>query len=203
MREKTIKLYEFDELSDEAKEKAIENAQSSFDYLSHDDNKAVIEWFKKTFPVNIKNWEYGGYRGSQITWEFYADQDIDELSGWRLATYFWNNHKTDLYKGKYYSTSGYYDENKKYHYKFRYSNIILTENCPTGLWLGYEILKPIFDFMKNPNDSTFWDIMNDCLHEWVFACDKDVEGFYSDENIAELLSINNYEFDENGKIQWN
>ena len=63
-----------------------------------------------------------------------------------------------------------------------------------------EILAPIFDFMRKPNNNTsFKDLLNDCFEAWVTACNNDIDSQNSDEYISENLESNDYEYTEDGE----
>jgi hypothetical protein len=49
MRTETIKIYKFEELSDEAQKKAVEDVQNDEHYLSYDWWDGVYEWFKDKY----------------------------------------------------------------------------------------------------------------------------------------------------------
>jgi hypothetical protein len=66
MRTETISLYQFHELNDEAKEKALEWLREAYEYPWFDDAMASIKAFADTFGVSLKNWEIGFYRPSFI-----------------------------------------------------------------------------------------------------------------------------------------
>jgi hypothetical protein len=71
----------------------------------------------------------------------------------------------------------------------------------TGYCIDYDILKPLYDFIKTPNDSeTLEDILYDCLQSWVYACQDDYETQRSFEYVSEFLDANNFEFTENGEL---
>lgn len=209
METKTINIFTFDELTEEAKEKAIEKFRSNDDYFWDDDNRKVLDEFEKNFPVNIGTWEYGYHKYINFTMEsFENDEQVLEFTGQRLATWLWNNYKDVLYKGKYYSKGNYTYVNPenvndyKYEYKQRYSRVLLEENCLTGYCVGYDILKPLHDFIKKPNNSdTFESLLNDCLESWLDSCHKDYEYSQSDEAITETIEANEYYFDEEGELQ--
>jgi hypothetical protein len=193
----TTDVYTFAELSEESKEKAIENYRNKgYEPDWQSENIDTLNKFAEIFPVKIKNWEYGSYRGDGVSFEFTADSDIEELTGQRLATYLWNNYKSYLYKGKYYSIH----KNGKYY--SRHSKIQLEHSCVlTGYCMDDDILQPIYDFMSKPDKRTdFKELMADCFHAWIKACNEDIEYQNSDEHIKEELEINNYEFTENGEI---
>lgn len=61
MRTETIGLYKFDELSDEAKEVAVNwwlKCEAS-DYVWDRNNRETLKQFEEIFPVKVTNWEYG------------------------------------------------------------------------------------------------------------------------------------------------
>lgn len=202
MRIKEIKIYQFDELSESAKEKAINNHR---EFIANDrnwnnENVDTLNAFEKIFPIKIKSWEYG-YK-NYVSWTFCLEEDIENLTGWRLVRYLWSNYKTNIFKGKYYSTQGTYNENGKYCYKSRHSRINLDNCCVlTGYYMDDIILKDIYEYMKKPDERIFYDLLNDCLYNWVYACRDEYEYQMSDEAIIESIKANEYEFDENGNLE--
>ena len=195
---KTINVYEFNELNDAAKEHALSKYQSSNDYPWNDENSDVLNAFEKIFPIKVTDYEYG-YR-NDISFEFTGHGEIEGMAGIRLMKYIYNNFYNEFTQGKYYSTQGYYDENKKYHYKFKHSKI-QRNNHLTGYYIEEDILKPIIDFLKEPNDNIdFNDLMNSCLYAWVHACDNDYQNTLTMEYYEEHAMANEYEFNEDGNM---
>jgi hypothetical protein len=203
MRTEKIKIYKFNELSDEAKEKAIEDYRNQDHYFFGSDNEASLKAFENIFPIKIRDWSYGGNRGDGIKYTLKCDDTIAGLSGQRLATYIWNNYR-EIYKGKYYSSkmipTG-RDTPPMYNYKFRYSKCTLeTGYNLTGYCADSYLLDTIFDFMNKPTDRTFEELMNDCLNEWISQCTKDIEYNNSEECIENNFEDNEYEFYETGEM---
>jgi hypothetical protein len=183
-------VYKFDELSGDAKEKALEWARET-DYPWLDENKNSLDEFEKIFPVSVGRWEYGGCCWSYINFSMTCEDEISELSGLRLAKYLWNNYSDELYTRKRYSKGA----------KFRYSRIILEADCVlTGYYMDEVILEPIYDFLKKPDGRTFQRLMKDCLDSWVSACNKDFEAYYDNESMEDFIRANEYEFDESGRF---
>lgn len=182
-------VYTYEELSDSAKEKALYEGRSTLDYSWADENKETLEAFCRIFPVKVRDWEYGGY-GRHISHYLTCDDDIAGLSGLRLHKYLWNNFRSSLFKGKYYSKAG----------KSRHSRIILEACCVlTGYCVDDDILQPVYDFLKKPNNrTTFEDLMGDCLEAWLSSCDADFEAYFSEESMADIFAANDYEFYEDG-----
>lgn len=103
MRTITTTVYQFSELSDKAKENAIEKYRNSDrEYFWLEENRETMEKFAELFPIKVTNWSYGG-RGEGVSFTSSMDGAVEELTGQRLATYLWNNYKKDLFNGKFYS----------------------------------------------------------------------------------------------------
>lgn len=204
MRTVRTKVYKFNELSDEAKQYAIEKRRENQEYFWGGENRNTLEAFERVFPVNITDWSYGG-RGEGVSFTFTESDEVEELTGHRLATYIWNNHFHDLFKRKWYSKS--WDAKKRVldpskGKTERYSKIIFEHSCVlTGYCIDEDILKPIYDFLKKPDNNTnFRDLLESCFDAWVKACNEDIEYQNSDEYIAEELESNDFEFTKEGRI---
>lgn len=200
-RQKQVTVFTVAELSDQARERAYVEWLGSQPYSWGSENEAVIKKFAEVFPVTIRDWSYGERGRDYIKWSFIGDDEIRALTGQRLATYLWNSYRTDLFKGKYYSTSkGYVDG--KHVYKSRRSKIKLETDCVlTGYAIDNEILQPIYDFMKQPNSHTdFEDLMGECLEAWVTACTSDFEDSITMEQFEDMCEANEWEFYENGRM---
>ena len=63
------------------------------------------------------------------------------------------------------------------------------------------ILNPILDFIAKPDkQSTFEDLLDDCLQNWIFDCNADYEHAYSDEAITDMIQANDYKFTKDGEM---
>lgn len=178
MREQTITIYKFDELSDEAKESAIEayrEIESSTGHAWGDDYVATLAAFRDALDLfDIDSWEYGGGRGNDHVTISWHDSAIMELEGVRLWKYLNNNYPQLA------STDGY----------------SLTGFCADG-----DILGPLTYFMKHPNQhTTFEDLVQDCTDAWVTSATADYEYQFSDEAITETIEANEYEFYDDGTL---
>ena len=207
MRTIEVKLYSFDELSEEAKEKAISyfrDSESSDPYFIQDANK-TFERFADIFSIHWRNIEYREpYRNE---YDIKLNDDILHLTGQRLATYIWNNYKRDLFKGKYYSLWSKKDVSFKHHknghpvLKTRYSKIFLSNSCVlTGVCYDEDILTPIYEFLDNPLDIDFETLLNDCIYSLCHSVESEIEYRLSDEAIIETIQDNEYEFTEDGEL---
>ena len=210
MRTKTIKIYKYSELSDKAKEKALEDKRGNQEYHHADENEASMRKFESIFPINVKDYQYGGVQ-KWITHEFTEEESIGELYGIRLLAYLQNNYHREIFKGKYYSLWSKKDQNPHYtekghapwgKLKSRHSKIMLGhDGCPfTGYYTDFSILKPIYDFIDKPDNTTFKELMGECLDNWIADCEKDYEYTYEDEYLEEEIEANDYEFLETGEL---
>jgi nuclear transport factor 2 (NTF2) superfamily protein len=189
MKTKTINVYEFKELSEEAKQRALDKCRQTEDFWSGE-NGDTLKAFCELFSCRISR---NGieYRGSV------------EVTGQRLATYIYNTYKSSIYKPKQYWICEGRPNTVGANSKHRNSNIFLDEfGCVfTGFYMDNEILAPIFDFMRKPDKhKEYQELMNDCYHAYEVAVEKDWEYQVSDENTIESIKANNYEFDEEGNL---
>jgi RecG-like helicase len=206
-----VKLYKFEELSEEAKEKAIEKWRSSeTEYHHGEEYRDTLKEFEKSFPVKVTDWEISPWSYSYVKFDFTSDEDIGELSGIRLMKYLWNNHRRDLYKGKWYQVHSrekishprIRSEKLKdgYHNSYR-SAITLTNSCVlTGWCVDEDILEPIYKFLESPDNRTFESLLEECLESWRIAWEKEMEYESSDEYISETIIANEYDFTEDGEM---
>ncbi|WP_434644347.1 hypothetical protein PQ692_14900 (plasmid) [Thermoanaerobacterium thermosaccharolyticum] len=192
MRTITVNIYKIDELSRNAQRKAYENWLEKGEYPWHDDNVRTLHAFEKIFPIKIKGFEYGyeyGEGRNYIYFNFIEDENIENLSGIRLLKYLYNNYFD-------------YITNKKPFYgksKTRKSKIIYNHDCPlTGYCMDLEILDPIYNFLKKPEDITFYTLIRRCLYSWLDACRDDLENYFSFRNFLDIASVNKWEYLENG-----
>jgi hypothetical protein len=194
---KTIKLYEFKELSEKAQEKVIYDTECN-DLFFDDELKNVLENFEEVFNIKVTEWNIDNNYFRYQSNNYY--EEVENLNGIRLLKYLINNFYNDLFKGKYYSKS--YYKNNKFILKSRNSKIIKDNCCTlTGVYYDNDILKPIYDFIKNPNENiSFSYLIEKCLYSWIESYKNNYENYYSKENIKELSEINNWYYLEDGKF---
>jgi hypothetical protein len=197
MRVIEVLIYNIDELSEKAKEKAFNKWLNDNMYPWNSDNEKTLNTFAEIFPVRIKNWEYG-YQNF-INFDFIGAEEYKEIKGIKLLKFLYNNYFEYLFKGRYYSL---YSRTNGKSLKSRYSKIIFDNCCTlTGYWLDQDILQPIYDFLKKPNKCiTFYDLMKKCLNNWVKACKNDFESYNTEENFIEESQINEWEYTAEGNI---
>jgi hypothetical protein len=196
-----IKLFQFDELSDESKQRAIQEwREEGIDHWWTDEYIETIKKGLKAFDAVFADYEIDFAETYRSSWRIDALEPKEEITGQRLRTWIINNYWGVLYSKKHY---GEYTKDATGTWKYpRYSRIIQTESdCPfTGFCGDNDFLEPMRKFIKRPNDGqTFKDLLNECVESVLFAGNKDFEYQYSDEGIAETIRGNEYDFRANGE----
>jgi hypothetical protein len=214
MRTETVtrEIYTFDELSDEAKEKAIENYRGEGVDTSHnwDDAHESVKEFHNVFGSSA------GHRSWLDIRTGHMEDQILELSGQRLRTYLLNNFPSAFYERKYrgHSKNDHRSTEKpKSHrlvtkiskdYKGNYyrvfrSNFQVESSCPfTGVCYDEDLLDPFKEFIKNPDGRTFEDLLQEAMESLRISLEREDEYQNSDEAIKERLSEE--EFTEDGNL---
>ncbi len=210
MKTITVNLYQFSELSEDAKEKVIENFRDgNTDFWFLDEVRNSFDKFCDLFSIKWSQIDYQEpYRNE---YSIQLDDCIKELSGQRLATYIWNNYKNDLFKRKYLKS---FDGHKKHinivnhtakgtrkEYCNYYSSLKKDNSCVlTGVCYDYDLLQPIYDFLDKPTDTDFETLLNDCIYSLCHSVSSEIDYQNSDEAITETIEANEYYFDEDGNL---
>lgn len=186
---KSINIFSFSELSDSAKENALNQLRSLDYYDNYDEITASWDKFTEVLPNDYTD---------------YYDE-IMNLSGVRLLKYLWNNYKNVLYKGRYYRVKGKVKPHKRIktsgNFQAYYSAIQLENDCPlTGCTYDMEILDPIYSFMAKPDNTSFKTLIKRCTRAYEKAIEAEEEYSQSDEYLSEMAEANDYTFFESGKI---
>jgi hypothetical protein len=207
MRTVRTKIYKFNELSNEAKQKAIEKYRdNNIDYqFSFDEITGSVKKMAELFNLKFGR-EYTDLRTGHI------EDNILQLSGTRLYKYLMNNYYDDLFTPKYIKIV---DKVVKYRqfickvikgrdkdYTQIYSKNKRTNDCVlTGICYDNDILQPVYDFLKKPSkNTTFEDIVNDIESAISKTFRNEEEYINSDEYIIEEIEANDYEFMADGKM---
>ena len=180
-----VKVYNFDELSNEAKCRAKNN-------FEHDDFWAIERMNSKKAADDI----------------YQSISPEETISGVRLYKYIQNNVMPKLRNYKYYSRkSAYfadYSHGRAMKQKYRFSKIQFSEDQDnlTGYCDDYEFLAPLFDFMKNPSDNVNSDDLRNTNTSLIYQkiSESEYENFLTDENFSEYCTVNDMLFYENGDI---
>jgi hypothetical protein len=214
MRTECKTIYSINELSDEAKENALQKWSEKHEYFSGHDILSTLEKGVELFGFKLRDYliDYASHSNSYIREEFIRydhKYEIFELTGKRLYSYLVGMTigflKTKVYSlhanGKKQSSTWAY----KYDgcVKKRFSRIFKvdeSENCPlTGVCYDYNFLDPLVSFLKNPNNNTtFKELFDDCVDSLFVAMEKDYESELTMEYFEDHAEANEYEFYEDG-----
>lgn len=201
-----VKLYKFDELSEDSKKKAVAKLYdiNSAEYI-YEDAHNTVKKFNEIF----------GTKDSRNSWLDVSTGQIDDcvlnLTGIRLRTYLLNNFYYALYTRKFLGLlDGRRKQRMAINHKKRdgsgfsqiYSNIqYIQGGCPlTGVCYDEDILGPFYDFINNPDGRTFEDLIKDGFSALQRAIENEVEYLTSEKGIIENIIANDYYFTEDGEI---
>lgn len=206
MREIITKIYNFDELSDKAKEKARQW------FRLHDDSDYSDERNCVNAIANVLHSSkvdyYVGLDGiSYVEFRVDLNDDILSLKGVRALKWVYNNWVFPTFKGKYFSKLVPCDKDKEHPMGVRvvkrYSKATPVFDCPlTGfcmdmnLFEAYGLIQQDVKEGKDVSVMGFLSLLEEKLcEEWLKECEyRD-----SDDYIDEMLQAN-YEFYEDGRI---
>jgi hypothetical protein len=174
MRTETIAIFMFDELSDEAKQTAIER------YQVHDLWDSSEWWesanaFSELSLIEINSVDYNA---GQVDIRWTAEQCLAELTGLRAWKWLQNN--------------GW----------FKWGSDNKSGLCTmTGFCGDCAFGDPLAEYEKNPlSVPDLEQVFYEMAQSWVFDARSDCEASYSDECITENIQVNEYEFYANGEM---
>jgi len=180
MKTVEISVYQFNELSESAKEKAIENHRIYDEYSWSQEVLESVKEGLEHFGASLSNYSIDWNNINCSCWKVNFPEQ-SELSGVRLWKYLQNQGLLTYWN--------------KYQKK---TDKLLSGNCPfTGVCFDEDFLDNIRQFVKKPNKhTTFKELLEDAVYNCFNAGCKDFEYQQSDEAITETLS--EYEFTEDG-----
>lgn len=191
-------VYSFDELSDDAKQVAIEKERDwRLSYNDDDCNgerRDSLDAFCKCFGIS---WDtYGGevvFRNLP-KFEYRGEETI---YGLRLHRWLINNHG-DLFTERKRLTP--------YGKPERRSRVLFTDTCCpfTGVCYDEVLLDPMRKFLQKPlahrRIYDLHDLLTDCAHSFNHCFQRDIEYYTSDEAITESLQCEDTQYNEDGTV---
>lgn len=225
MKEVSIKLYTFDELSKEVKGKIIEKERFNVGYKTMEsygsDYKSTLDKFSELMGINVYDWsvDYCTYhfRFKFNDYAIMGDYNNGEVINaekcvGKLLRRFINRNflKSALPRKKYIKYDAGYDRGNKRWNKQRLSNIQYEkwDDCPlTGCCYDYEVMEPIIQTIENiiPENFSLIDLVEKCLDqlfsEWhkgyEYWCDTDsaIEEVLSSWYESDLFYVDGTKFD--------
>lgn len=210
-----VKVYKFNELSNEAKQKAINEARRNVDTsFIYDDAHETVKAFHNVFGTKE------GGRSWLDANTGHIDDNIMNLKGLRLRTYVINNFWSELYKGKYYNyksntptqlihkriKSKFYTNSNSWG-NYYYSGVTFEHSCVlTGVCYDEDILQPVYDLIERYNEKKdyysymdFETLINDCFSSLEKSVEDEEDANYTDEAITESLENNDDEYTKDGE----
>lgn len=221
MRTVCENVYKFDELSEDAKKRAIEwwLEDETFDFIYEPAGESLNE-FTDLFNIKVRQYDFQEHYRSEYSFEL--KDEVLELSGWRLATYIWNNYGDRLFREKYRQSwttakrikhpkvkstlkskeTGWSDKSQWGEYWNVYHGGPKLEDYQcvfTGWCCDDDLLDPIYKFLNKPTNTTFKDLLEECLTSLNKSVQDEVKGNSKDEAVADTIMAN-YEFTEDGNF---
>ena len=200
MREITVKIYRFDELSERAQRRAWENGPDlSGDYS--DEYRETLERFENIFDIKVYRWGVNDYTYDYAYVTAGRATEAPEGDALRLARYVWNNYAEYITRGKYYGKLIYRENQPPRHVKRYSKSTFEMDNCPlTGCGTDCSILDPVLDCLHYKVFFNSYDELIDaCLDSFFSAWRNEIEYCSSLEYFADYCENNDLEFYETGE----
>lgn len=210
MREIKFNIYQYDELSAEAKKKAVDNVRETIGSMlcdfDTDDYRSALNEIEKIFEIKVYDWCVG-YPGTYSRWRFNENSRFSDLSdNPRFLVRYLDEVERYCRKGRFYSSSFRKVPVDKEHpaglaYTKRYSKVMFERNyCLTGTWTSAVVddyMEKRWDYVRRHR--TIEDFVDDMLYDFFKSWESNQECNYEDEAIIDTILGNDYEFTEDGK----
>jgi len=198
---KTFEVFDISELSEEALTKAYNNWLKDLDYRGEDPENTLQE-FSKRFGIRCRyNYDSCSHDFSfdiKLPFETgYQNEDLEGVTGVRLATYIINHNWNDLYVPRTIFHTCKDGKRRK-----RISKIFVVPDCPlTGITFDMDILHCIYKFIKHPIEGvSYRSLINDCLEMFFEQCEADCEQAESMEAFKDQSNDMEWEYLEDGTL---
>lgn len=194
MQIKTINIYEYHELSEEAKEVARDWFIDSLDETDYHFSEIIdsLKKFCEVFCIDLNDYIFcDAYCSVGYKLDY---NEIRDLRGLRLRTWLINNFYEYLYKDKFLGVvKG----------KFAYSNISKCNSCTlTGECYDHDLLHDMYLFIEDYNDDcdnwNIYDLIATCMNNFEHRVLESIRYTKSLEYAEEMIEANGYTFTEEG-----
>ena len=202
MRTIETKVYQYEELSEQAKENARNSLRDRLSgnriEIESDDYWNTLKKIEEIFGIKVRDWSVNGYSPTYFRFYFVnLDEDIENEPKF-LLRYLNRDVLPCIDCRKTYYAKNHYENHKKR--KSRIISYPKYDFCITGAWTDIAV----DDALNNIKESIMQgksarDFVRDMLNNFFERWNKDYEYAYSDESIEEEIVNNEYEFLENGK----
>lgn len=204
MKEVKVKLYHFDELSEDAQHNVCERDREEtygWAYICQEqdasERRATLDKFCEVFGIKYDIDYNHQYRF--ISWHF-EDSELEANSEELCGKYLWrflNKYYYDIRNRKYYGKLIPHEKDPEHPAGFehvkRYSKIWWVEQeCPfTGMCYDCDILDKIFDWYKKPDwNLSLHDLFDDCFSYYMKLWSDEDDYRTSDESIGDMIQAN-------------
>ena len=202
MRTIETKVYQYEELSEQAKE----NARNSLrDRLSENridaeayDYRNTLKKIEEIFGIKVRDWSVNGYSPTYFRFYFVnLDEDIENEPKF-LLRYLNRFILPCIDCRKTYYAKNHYENHKKR--KSRILSYPIYDFCITGAWTDIAVDNALNNIKESiMQGKSARDFVRDMLDNFFKQWNEDCEYAYSDESIEDEIMCNGYEFLENGK----
>lgn len=204
---RTLNVFTFNELSETAKQKAVECFRAyrsgiDFDYSEY---KASLAAFADDLGININNWSYG-LGGCTVDFDFGDLEGLDTMTGARAYAWIVNNVKGLRPGPRVYTVSrevnrhGFTRTERIVKYV---SSVYRAGDCCnyTGVFCDENLMQPFREFLLKPDSRTIEDLIKEAIDNYCSTLQDDLDYRESDEFLTEeLINGDTPEFFENGTI---
>lgn len=206
MKEVIIKVYTIDELAEEAKKYAVDNARFSVAECLNDadgyEYREALRKIEEALDIKVYDWEVDEYRHN---FRFLINGDWDEKADDERLLIRWLNNVAfpSCIEGKYFSTPFKHNESGKYHYRSRHSKVlfepfscVLTESwCTNAL---DDMLNNAMNIVREGR-TTVREFIEQMLDGFFTQWGRDMEHNSSDEAVEDYLEANEHQFLADGR----
>ena len=207
MKEVIIKVYTIDELAEEAKKYAIDNARCSVAECLNDadecEYREALRKIEEALNIKVYDWEVDEYRHN---FRFRINGDWDDKADEERLLIRWLNNVAfpSCREGKYFSTPFKHNESGKYHYRSRRSKVLFEPfSCVlTGSWCTNALDDMLNNAMNIVREgrTTVREFIEQMLDGFFAQWGRDMEYNSSDEAVEEHLEINEHQFLADGRV---
>lgn len=195
MKEITIKLYEFSELSKDAQRRAWMNHVENLREFAWDhEYRATLDAFCKAFDILLIDYDVNE---NAFTFDYsLAYEPVYYMKPLRFARFIWNQYAHQIQRGKYYGKI-----TQDGRHVFRHSKATVEYGFPfTGFVADMAITGPVWDCIHYEKEYTSYiELIDDCLTNFFEEWQKDIEYETSIEYFEEYCAANELEFYETGE----
>lgn len=192
MKKITVNLYEYNELSETAKQKAHDDYLSTgFDSASSYDFRTTLYKFCAAFGVNLIEWQVDEFNHSFR----FSVNEPDKMDARRFATWVYNNFGHVLTEGR-----SYYKGTKR-HVSRVMTDEYYWQYALTGCCYDGDIIEPVKKCIEREEAfDSMEELIEDCFNSFFAAWKKQIEYENSEEYFTEVCEANEWYFTESGEF---